>query len=115
MSDDDQTRDEIEEVVNDEPVQEPVQEEDIKSLKTKSKAKAKATPKIKITKEPVEPSREVIEEKPEPVIKGEKPKNNDELKEMVNCPDCSLSMTRHTLKYIHNKDYCKGASQEEIK
>ena len=58
MSDDDQTRDEIEEIVNDEPVQEPVQEEEIKPVKSKSKAKAKAKPKIKITKEPIEPIKE---------------------------------------------------------
>ena len=41
MSDDDQTRDDIEEIVNDEPVQEPVQEEEIKPVNTKSKAKTK--------------------------------------------------------------------------
>ena len=37
------------------------------------------------------------------------------LKELVNCPDCNLSMTVHTLKYIHKKEdtYCKGAIQEE--
>ena len=23
---------------------------------------------------------------------------------MVNCPDCNLSMTQHTLKYIHKKE-----------
>ena len=35
---------------------------------------------------------------------------------MANCPDCNLSMTQHTLKYIHQKrNYCKGAFQEEIK
>ena len=37
---------------------------------------------------------------------------------MVNCPDCHLSMTQHTLKYIHKKrGYCKGESktEEEVK
>ena len=35
---------------------------------------------------------------------------------MVNCQDCNLSMTVHTLKYIHKKrGYCKGAFQEEVK
>ena len=35
---------------------------------------------------------------------------------MVQCPGCSLSMTQHTLKYIHKKrGYCKGAIQEEVK
>ena len=51
--DEEQTRDEIEEIINDEPVQEPVQEEEVKPVKAKSKAKAKAN--IKITQEPVEP------------------------------------------------------------
>ena len=31
---------------------------------------------------------------------------------MVQCPDCNLSMTQHTLKSIHKKGYCKGAFQE---
>ena len=65
MSNDDQTRDEIEEIVNDEPVQETVTEEEIKPVKTKPKAKAKAKPTIKITKEPIE-SVEPVE--PEPVV-----------------------------------------------
>ena len=54
MSDDEQieTREVIERLVNEEPVQETVIEEEVKPVKQKSKAKAK--PKIKITKEPVE-------------------------------------------------------------
>ena len=52
MSDEEQTRDEIEEtVINDAPV-ESVQEEGVKPVKSKPKAKTK--PNIKITKEPVE-------------------------------------------------------------
>ena len=51
---DDEARDEIEEIVNDYPVQEAVQEgtigpiiEDVKPVKATSKAKAKTKPKIK--------------------------------------------------------------------
>ena len=66
-SDEEQTRYEIEEIVNDEPpVQEPVQEtvietilgEEAKPVKAKPKATTKAIPKLKITKEPVEPIKE---------------------------------------------------------
>ena len=100
MSDDGQTRDEIEEIVNEEPVQEPVQEavqeeeeHKAKPVKAKPKAKAKAKPNIKTTKEPVEcsavsretldgrgswpvaPSSPIKEEEPEPVVVAEeKPK-----------------------------------------
>ena len=48
-------------------------------------------------------------------FKEEKPNKNDKLKEMVKCPDCTLSMTQHTLKYIFTKrkrNYCKGVPQE---
>ena len=32
---------------------------------------------------------------------------------MVRRPDCHLSLTQHTLKYMHkNRGYCKGAIQE---
>ena len=79
--DEEQTRDEIEEIVNVEPVQEPAQEavvetilEEAKQVKTKAKAKAKAKPKTKITKEPVEPIKEYpLKEKHEPIIEVEKP------------------------------------------
>ena len=69
MSDEEQTRDEIEEIVKeDDPVQEAVIEtvieEDVKPVKTKPKATAQAKPKVKITKEPVE---QIKEEEPEPV------------------------------------------------
>ena len=60
---DGETRNEIEEIVNDEPVQEPVQkpvqEEKVKPVKAKPKAKSKAKPNIKITKEPVEPTEPI--------------------------------------------------------
>ena len=73
MPDDEQTRDEIEEIVNDEQVQEAiieaaVEEDEHKAkpvLKTKPKAKAK--PKIEITKEPAE-SIEPIKEDNEPAV-----------------------------------------------
>ena len=56
---DDETREEIEEIVNDEPpVQEAViettLEEEAKPVKAKPQAKTK--PKIKITKEPIKPT-----------------------------------------------------------
>ena len=56
MTDEEQTRDEIEYIVNDEPVQEVVIEKVIEEVKPvgKAKPKAKAKPKIKITKQPVE-------------------------------------------------------------
>ena len=42
-----------------------------------AKSKAKAKPKIKITKEPVEPIKEEIFKEPEPIIEvGEKLENN---------------------------------------
>ena len=35
------------------------------------------------------------------------------LKEMVKCLDCNLSMTQHTLNYIHKqRNCCKGVLQE---
>ena len=124
---DDETREEIKTTVNDEPqVQEPVQEavvetilEEAKPVKAKPKAKAKAKPKIKITKEPVEPIKEVVKEEPEPVIEvevGEKPKQIYKNKQMANCPDCNLSMTQHTLNYIRKQGgCCKGSFQQGIK
>ena len=78
-SDEQQTRDEIEDIGNDgPPVQEPVQEtvietsleEEAKPGKAKPKAKAKAKPKIKRTKGPATPINEEVvkahevEEKP---------------------------------------------------
>ena len=120
---DGETREEIEEIVNDEPpVQEPVQEAVIETIleeeakPVKAKPKAKAKPKIKITEEPVEPIKEeIIKEEPEPIIEVEEnPKWIDKNRQMVNCPDYNLSMTQHTLKYTHKKRYCKGALQEEV-
>ena len=79
MPDDEQTRDEIEEIVNEGPVQEAVMEtvteEEVKPAKAKSNAKSKANPKTKIAIEPVEPTKEeepIKKEEPEPVVE-EKP------------------------------------------
>ena len=80
---------------------------------TKSKAKTKA--KIQLTKEPVE----VIIEELEPVVE-DRPKKVDKDKQMVQCPDCNLLMTQHTLKYIHKqRGHCKrvqeSKAEEEVK
>jgi hypothetical protein len=114
MSDEEKTREQIidivnnEEPVNDEPVKEEVNEE-VKEVKPKAKRASRA--KVKIVKESVvsEPVVEVVEEKPvEPVIE-EKPKKIDKLKEIVKCPDCNMDMTVHTLKYIHKRrGFCKA-------
>jgi len=114
MSDEEKTREQIidivnnEEPVNDEPVKEEVNEE-VKEVKPKAKRASRA--KVKIVKESVvaEPVVEVVEEKPvEPVIEKPEPKV-DKLKSIVQCPDCLLSMTVHTLKYIHKRrGFCKA-------
>ena len=118
MTDEEQTRDEIEETVNDEePVQETIietiTEEKVKPV-IKAKSKAKAKPKIKITKEPIEPIEPIVEEAV-PVVE-DKPKNIDKNKQMVNCPACNLSMTIHTLKYIHRKKRIlqRGSSRRNL-
>ena len=84
---------------NEEPVKEEVKEEIKEEAKPKAKSKPRAKPKVKIVKEPVV---EVVEEKPEPVVE-DKPKKIDKLKTIVQCPDCGLSMTQHTLLYIHKR------------
>jgi len=94
----------IDAINNEEPVKEEIKEE----VKPIIKAKSRAKPKIKITKEPVEPVVAVIEE----VV--EKPKKVDKLKEIVKCPDCNMSMTVHTLKYIHKRrGFCKAVVKAE--
>ena len=132
-----ETREQIEEIINnnnEEPIkeevkqEEPIKEEVKQEIKPKSKAKSKAKPKqIKITKEPVEPVQKIEEYEgvsrdppdgrgkapsspvvEEPVVE-EKPKKIDKLKEIVKCPDCTMSMTQHTLKYIHKRrGFCKA-------
>ena len=104
MSGDEQTRDEIEETVNDEPVQkavaETIQEEEIKPVKAKPKAKAKAKPKIKTTKEPVEPIESAEPVEPESLVAVEEPpKKIYKDKQMVNCPDCNILNSTYTIIY----------------
>ena len=107
-----ETRDEIEaivnneEIVNEEIVKEEIKEEPVKEEEIKPKAKRASRAKVKIVKESVEPVEPVIE-KPEP-----KP---DKLKSIVQCPDCLLSMTVHTLKYIHKRQkFCKADVKPEV-
>ena len=119
MTDEEKTREQIEEIVNnvDEPVKEEPVKEEIKEEEAKPKAKPRASrakPKVKIVKESVEPVEPVVvEEKPEPVVE-DKPKKIDKLKTIVQCPDCGLSMTQHTLLYIHKRrGFCKAVTKEE--
>ena len=103
-----ETRDEIIDIINnEEPVKEEVKEEIKEEAKPKAKSKPRAKPKVKIVKEPV------VEEKPEPVVE-DKPKKIDKLKTIVQCPDCGLSMTQHTLLYIHKRrGFCKAVAKAE--
>ena len=64
-----ETREQIEEIVNNEEtvkeaVIEPIIEEEEEEVKPKPKPKARAKPKVKIVKEPVVEVVEVVEEKP---------------------------------------------------
>ena len=104
-----ETREQIEEIINNNN-EEPIKEEVKQEIKPKSKAKSKAKPKqIKITKEPVEPVQKIEETVVEEPVVEEKPKKIDKLKEIVKCPDCTMSMTQHTLKYIHKRrGFCKA-------
>ena len=109
-----ETRELIEEIVNENPQEEEPIEEPIEEVKPKAKPKTKAKAKVKIIKEPViETVIETVIE-PEPVIE-EKPQKVDKLKEAVKCPDCGVSMSQHTLKYIHKKrGYCKAVVEEAV-
>jgi hypothetical protein len=128
MTDEEKTREQIIDIVNnEEPVKEEIKEEvkeivkedvkeeivkeEIKQEEIKPKAKRASRAKVKIIKESVvaEPVVEVVEEKPvEPVIE-EKPKKVDRYKELVSCPDCHMKLTVHTLKYIHKRrGFCKA-------
>ena len=107
-----ETREQIEEIINNveepakeepinEEIKEEIKEEELKP-KAKPKSKSRAKPKIKITKQPVEP---IVEEEPTPV-------KVDKLKQVVKCPDCDMGMTVHTLKYIHKRrGFCKADIQ----
>ena len=119
-----ETREKIEEIINnEEPVKEEIKEEakeeEIKP-KAKPKSKSRAKPKIKIVKESVEPVELiVVEEKPEPIVVVEEkpaPVKVDKLKEIAKCPDCMMQMTQHTLKYIHKRrGFCKAVKEEPEK
>ena len=108
---DEETRDDIIDIINnvEEPAKEEIKEENpIEEVKEEIKPKAKprasrAKPKVKIVKEPV------VEEV------EEKPKKIDKLKTIVQCPDCGLSMTQHTLLYIHKRrGFCKADVKPEV-
>ena len=129
MTDEETRDDSIDIVNNEETVKEEIKEENpIEEVKEEIKPKAKprasrAKPKqIKIVKESVEkPEPVVVEEKPkEPVVEvvEEKPKEPvkvDKLKQIVQCPDCKMQMTVHTLKYIHKRrGFCKADVKPEV-
>ena len=111
-----ETRDDIIDIINnEEPVKEEVKEEIKEEAKPKAKSKPRAKPKVKIVKESVQPVEPVVVEA-EPVVEvvEEKPKKIDKLKTIVQCPDCGLSMTQHTLLYIHKRrGFCKAVTKEE--
>ena len=121
MTDEEKTREQIIDIVNNEEiVNEDVKEEIVKEEikeEIKPKAKRASRAKVKIVKQSVvaEPVVEVVEEKPvEPVIEKPEPKV-DKLKSIVQCPDCLLSMTQHTLKYIHKRrGFCKAVKPEVV-
>ena len=125
MTDEEKTREQIidivnneEEIVQEEPVKEEIKEE-VKKEEAKPKAKPRASrakPKVKIVKESVEPVEPVVVEA-EPVVEvvEVKPKKIDKLKTIVQCPDCGLSMTQHTLLYIHKRrGFCKADVKPEV-
>ena len=87
---------------------ETILEEEAKQVKAQPKAKAK--PKSNTTKEPV-----IKEEEPEPIIEVEETPIYIN-KQMVNCTDCNLSMTQHTLTYIHKaEDVVKEHFKKKLK
>uniref|UniRef100_UPI00404A3413 hypothetical protein n=1 Tax=Flavobacterium sp. TaxID=239 RepID=UPI00404A3413 len=132
MTDEELTRKQIIDIVNDEPVNdEPVNDEALKEeikeeiVKPKPKRASRAKPKqIKIIKEsvePVEPVEPIVKESVEPVepvvepVIEEQPKKVDKLKQIVECPDCHMKLTVHTLKYIHKRrGFCKAVKPEVV-
>ena len=48
----------------------------------------------------------IIEEQPAPV-------KVDKIQKIVQCPGCGLSMTQHTLLYIHKRRFCKAEKAPE--
>ena len=109
-----ETREKIEDIINnneepvkEEPSNEEIKEEEIKP-KAKPKAKSRAKPKqIKITKESIEPVEPIVEEAPQPIVE-EPPTKVYKLKQIVQCPDCKMDMTVHTLNtFINDEDFVK--------
>ena len=95
-----ETREDIEQIVNEASPSEPV------IVVKKPRAKAKAKPKEPtITKEDI---MEAVKEATKKPI----PDKIDKNKEMVTCPDCGLSITFHNLKYTH-KRYCKALKEQK--
>jgi hypothetical protein len=92
-----ETREDIEQIVNEEPI------EVVKMKKPRAKAKPKEPT---ITKEDI---MEAVKEATKKPVSDKIDKN----KEMVECPDCGLSITRHNLKYTH-KRYCKAIKEQEV-
>ncbi len=100
-----ETREDIEQIVNNIVDAEASPSEPIKAAK---KPRAKAKPKAKeptITKEDIVLA--VLEATKKPV-----PDKIDKNKEMVTCDKCGLSITYHNLKYTHNR-YCKALKLEK--
>eukprot|EP00972_Heterocapsa_arctica_P100659 14841644-Heterocapsa_arctica.AAC.1 len=89
-----ETREIIEQIVNNEAP--------VEVVKMK---KPRAKPKTAITKEDI---MEAVKE----ATKKPVPDKIDKNKEMVECPDCGLSITQHNLKYTH-KRYCKALKEKE--
>ena len=124
MTDDELTRNQIIDIVNNEEpvkeeikeevkeiVKEEIKEEPVKQEEIKPKAKRASRAKVKIVKESVEPVEPIVVDEPvvEPVIEEKPEPKVDKLKSIVQCPDCLLSMTVHTLKYIHKRrGFCKA-------
>jgi hypothetical protein len=100
-----ETREDIEQICGAQPFGSPA-ETPIEPVKMK-KPRAKAKPKEPtITKEDI---MEAVKEATKKPI----PDKVDKNKEMVECPDCGLSITRHNLKYTH-KRYCKAIKEQEL-
>ena len=117
MATQDETREEIEEIVNNnEPINEEIKNEinEEEILKAKSKpTRAKARPKIKITKQAVEAVIGETVPISVPAPSEEQPKQIDKSKEIVKCSDCNMDMTQHTLKYIHKRrGFCKADKEK---
>ena len=90
------SRDDIEQIVSEEPV------EAVKMKKPRAKAKPK---------EPTITKEDIVEAVKE-ATKKPIPDKIDKNKEMVTCDKCGLTITRHNLRYTHNR-YCKALKLEK--